>query len=156
MRAVNYVAFLGGLLAINSAQAAGDFPAASCKGWNGTIVEKSGVDSQSAMMRGTVTKADVQEYCGRDPARMTRQSGGKLTVEECVSQTQKDIGQLEMASMANCATGTLTFQYGDRPPRSIRFPLSSGADTSCASGMPPMIEQFKLLCPASASKMKLQ
>ena len=54
------------------ARAAGDFPLASCKGWNGTVVERDGIDTTHATMRGIVTKADLQEYCERDPGGKTR------------------------------------------------------------------------------------
>ena len=84
--AARFAAFVSGLLCCNVAYAAGDFPLASCKGWNGTIVESSGVNSQSAVIRGIVTKADVQEYCERDPGGVTKQYGGKLTAGQCVSQ----------------------------------------------------------------------
>ena len=36
------------------ALAAGDFPVASCKSWNGTVVEREGIDSAKASMRGIV------------------------------------------------------------------------------------------------------
>lgn len=131
--------------------AAGDFPAASCKGWNGTIVEKSGVDTVLAILKGVVTTADVQEYCERDPGGM--RTGGKLTVEQCIAQIQQEIGRVEMISTANCDAGTLAFRYGTRTPQSVQFPMSTWADKSCASGMPPLIEQFKILCPTAASRL---
>ena len=131
--------------------AAGDFPVASCKIWNGTVVEKSGINTQRATLKGVVTKADVQEYCERDPGGM--RAGGKLTVEQCISQIQQEIGRVELITTANCNAGTLTFRYGARAPEHAQFPLSKFADTSCASGMPPLIEQFKMLCPTAASRL---
>jgi hypothetical protein len=141
------------LLLGTSAYAAGDYPLASCKGWNGTVTEKSGVNSENAMIKGIVTKADIQEYCERDPGGMTKKYGGKLTEEQCVAQVQGEVGRVELASAANCGAGTMVFRDGSRPPRAIRFPLGPNADTSCASGAPPLIEQFKLLCPVSARRL---
>src|ERR1035437_2244988 len=39
----------------------GSFPLESCRGWDGTITSLSGVNSSSALMRGVVTKEDLQE-----------------------------------------------------------------------------------------------
>jgi len=50
-----------------SAAQAKDFPLASCAGWNGTLVSKTGIDSSTAVMEGKLTRADFQEYCKRDP-----------------------------------------------------------------------------------------
>jgi len=139
-------AFLIWMLLSLPVYASGDYPVASCKSWNGTITEKSGINSRNALIKGSVTKADVQEYCERDPGGMTKQYGGKLTVEQCVAKTQQEIGKVDLVTKANCSTGTLVFQYGSRPPTSVRFPLGADANQSCASGMPPLIEQFKILC----------
>ncbi|WP_345821625.1 hypothetical protein ABC766_07170 [Methylobacterium fujisawaense] len=136
--------------------AAGDFPLASCKGWNGTVVERDGIDTARAAMRGIVTKADLQEYCERDPGGETKQFGGKLTTAQCVASYLRSEGRATMTAEANCRTGTVGYRYGNGQVRKARFPFGADADTSCASGMPPMVEQFKMLCPAAAKRLKVE
>lgn len=136
--------------------AAGDFPLASCKGWNGTVVERDGIDTARATMRGIVTKADLQEYCERDPGGETKQYGGKLTTAQCVANYLRSEGRATMAAEANCRAGTVSYRYGDRQTGRAHFPQGADADTSCASGMPPLIEQFKMLCPATAKRLKVE
>ncbi|WP_296335511.1 hypothetical protein [Reyranella sp.] len=91
------------------------------------------------------------EYAVRDPGGTTTRAGGKLTVAQYFESLRKEVGTRLLAT-ANCRTGELQFHYGTRPPRKVKFPLPPGTDESCASGMPPLIEQFRLLCPTSASK----
>ena len=135
--------------------AAGDFPLASCKGWNGTVVERDGIDTARATMRGIVTKADLQEYCERDPGGETRAFGGKLTKAQCVAKYLPETSGIALSSRANCETGTVVYQYGDRPERRARFPLGPLVDASCASGIPPLREQFKVLCPSTAKRFRV-
>ncbi len=61
-----------------------------------------------------------------------------------------------MAAQANCKAGTVSYRYGDRQATMARFPLGPDGDTFCASGNPPMIEQFKMLCPAAAKRLKVE
>ncbi|CAO4183655.1 hypothetical protein [Methylorubrum aminovorans] len=150
------VAFALSIVAVNAAHAAGDFPLASCKGWDGTIIARDGIDSISASMRGIITKADIQEYCERDPGGETKQYGGKLTVRQCIDLYLREEGRATMSAQANCRAGTITYQYGGRVSGRARFPLGPDADTSCASGMPPMIRQFTILCPAAAKRLKVE
>ena len=82
--------------------------------------------------------------------------GGKLTKVQCVDNYVKEVGTTELFSEANCAAGTVLFRYGARSPSRARFPLRPDADTSCASGMPPLVAQFKMLCPAAAERFRLE
>ncbi|MBB4438250.1 MULTISPECIES: hypothetical protein [Rhizobium] len=138
-----------------SAAQAEDFPLASCAGWNGTLVSKTGIDSSTAVMEGKVTRADFQEYCKRDPGWETTAHGGKLTVKQCVAMYTKQNGKDTFRSTANCSEGTLSFVPPRGEPLRVTFPLPEDADVSCASGMPPLIEQFKLLCPQAAREFRL-
>lgn len=149
-------AFALSILAVTAAHAAGDFPLASCKGWDGTIIERNGIDTASASMRGIITKADIQEYCERDPGGETKQYGGKLTVHQCVERHHREEGRTTMSAQANCRAGMIAYQYGSRVSGRARFPLGPDADTSCASGMPPMTRQFAILCPAAARRLKVE
>jgi len=106
------------------------------------------------MMKGIITKADLQEYCERDPGGETRQYGGKLTIGQCVANYLKSEARTELVAKANCRAGTIEFRYGSKAPSRARFPLRSDADTSCASGNPPLIAQFKMLCPKAAGRMR--
>src|SRR4051794_24715547 len=146
IKALSLSASFGALLAL-PALAAGDFPLASCKGWNGTVVERNGIDTPAATMRGIITKADLQEYCERDPGGETKEFGGNLTTAQCVTKYFLSDSRVQLAASANCRTGVVQYRYGNRSPQQAKFPLRPDADTSCASGMPPMIEQFKMLCP---------
>lgn len=126
---------------------ANDFPIASCKSWDGTIVSIEGIDSAKAVMTGAVTDKNLLEYCERDPGGETIEYGGKLTVQQCVEKYRRQTQKLELRSTANCRDGSIVF---DRS--SARFPLKTNADTSCGSGMPPLIAQFQILCPANARR----
>lgn len=129
-----------------------DFPI-SCKGWSGTIVERTGLNTTQAAMIGIVTASDMQEYCERDPGGETKASGGRLTLSQCVQHNLAQERRPRLLSRANCRTGQITFTYGDRGPWRATFPLEPDADTSCISGMPAIIAQFRTLCPANAPRM---
>ena len=144
------------LFGLSSSAYAADFPLASCGGWGATLVQRTGVDSKQALITGIVTQADFTEYCERDPGGETIKYGGKLTVEQCISQYQREVGNQAYRSVANCSTRQLTFFSPKRKPKTISFPLPEDADTSCASGMPPLIAQFKLLCPTVAAKYNIE
>ena len=156
MRHVILLTTILGAIASHSAHAFGDFPLASCKSNNGTITEKSGINTERALIKGMITKADIQEYCERDPGGSTIAHGGKLTVTQCVTSMYQRVAKDEMYALANCNTGYLKFRYGTSPEKNVKFPLNRDFDTSCASGMPPLIEQFRLLCPAAAARWKVQ
>ena len=143
------------LASSGQALASGSFPVASCAGWSGTAVEQDGKDTASATMTGMVTKDNLQEYCERDPGGETKSHGGKLTVAQCVAKYYKEEGRTVLTSKANCRTGTIEFRYGNNAPQRARFPLGEDADTSCASGKPPLIAQFVIMCPTAARRMKL-
>src|SRR5262245_33450868 len=118
------------------ALAAGDFPVASCASWNGTVVERSGIDTRAAAMQGIVTKADLQDYCERDPGGETKPYGGSLSTDECVAKYMKKERRTKLVSEANCRRGTIKFRYGS-DVSTAKFPLDPEADRSCASGLPP-------------------
>ena len=132
--------------------ASGDFPHASCKTWNGTVVAMSGVNTSHARMSGIITRADVQEYCDRDAGEETVQYGpGKLTIAQCVARYFRKLRHVKLLARADCARATVEFHDGDRVER-VQLPA---ADVSCASGHPPLIEQFKRLCPTRAKELKV-
>ncbi|MBY5407956.1 hypothetical protein HFO98_05595 [Rhizobium leguminosarum] len=141
-------------LTMSAAQAA-DFPLASCSGWDGTLVSRTDTDSSAAVMEGNVTQANFQEYCERDPGYETKAHGGKLTVKQCVAKYTRSNGKDTFRSTANCSEGTLSFEPSAGKPWRVTFPLPENSDVSCASGMPPLIEQFRLLCPQAAREFHL-
>ncbi len=120
------------------------------------MIERDGIDTTSAVMREIITKADIQEYCERDPGGETKQYGGKLTIAQCVTSYLKSEGKTRLAARANCRIGFVEYQYGKRSQGRAEFPLVRDADTSCASGMPPLIQQFKMLCPTAAKRLALE
>jgi hypothetical protein len=127
----------------------GDFWLASCAGWNGTVQEIFGKDTREARMSGLVTEPDIVEYCERDPGGSTIQWGGTKTIGECVEGLSGEIN-VRLRSTANCETGSLRFFYGSGAERNMRLPLPE--NRSCASGLPPLIEQFRTLCPRSSER----
>ena len=151
-RAVRFLASACCVLIPSVAMSSGDFPLASCKSWNGTITGMSGVGSTFATMTGVVTKADIKEYCRRDPGGETVKYGGKLSINSCIRKYMAETGGVELISTANCKTGALSFKHGKNAAVRASFPLSQDDDVSCASDMPPLIAQFKLLCPASPTE----
>ncbi|ANM02696.1 hypothetical protein AMC78_CH00548 [Rhizobium phaseoli] len=132
-----------------------DFPLASCAGWDGKLISRTGTDSRNAVMEGNVNQANFQEYCERDPGYETVAHGGKLTVEQCVALYMKEDGEDTYRSTADCRKGTLSFFPSAGEPVRVTFPLPEDADISCASGMPPLIRQFTMLCPQAARKFKM-
>ena len=143
------------LFGMSSAFAFGDFPLASCKSHDGTIIEKSGVNTSKALIKGIITKADIQEYCERDPGGSTIQYGGKETVAMCVEKIYRKEKDKQLIATANCSTQVLTVRDYNNKEVQVRFPLAPNADQSCASGMPPLVSQFKILCPAAANRLKM-
>lgn len=142
---------LTGALLPSSSLASGDFPLASCKSWNGTITKLSGLNTARATMQGSVATPDVQEYCERDPGGETIAYGGKLTIDQCVARYKREVKNIRLEAVANCNQGILSFSYGPSRRQKVKFPISAETDQSCASGLPPLREQFKILCPAAAS-----
>ncbi len=132
--------------------AAGDFPRSSCKTWNGTVVAMSGVDTSHARMRGIITRADVQEYCDRDPGAETIPYGGKFTVKQCVARYYRKVRNLKLLARADCARATLEFHDGNFPVRRVQLPFEY---VGCSSGTVPLVYQFEKLCPTRARELKL-
>jgi hypothetical protein len=130
--------------------ASGDYPHASCKSWDGTIVEISGLNGARANMVGKVTEPDVKEFCMRQPPDPTTKSG-KRQVKKCIKDTLTETSGLALRTLANCQDGSITFSVGSWK-QSARFPLSQDESTGCASNLPPVIEQFRILCPKRAAE----
>lgn len=133
----------------------GDYPIASCKLWNGTIRNVKGQDSRHASMVGVVTNDDIKEYCERDPGGETIAYGGKLTVDECAWKYRVEMKEVRVRSLADCERGTIIFQ-SNLNTYSAQFPLAPGSDESCASGMPPLMAQFRILCPTNAARWNIE
>lgn len=144
-----------GLTASSLSALAGDFPLASCKGWNATLTERSGIDTSNAILKGVTTQADFAEYCLRDPGGETTAYGGKLSVDQCAMKYFNESGNEHVSTLANCDAKTLTFFLPNAEPIEMKFPLPENGDRSCAGGYPPLEAQFVLLCPKAAEKMGL-
>jgi hypothetical protein len=137
-----------------------DFPLASCKGANGTIAKLSGVDTDHASMEGSITEPDVIEYC-------VRQKGARETLDHCVHETVERTSPTRYRAAANCPQhlleskiDKLTEQFklitqnDERAWKSVRTGKVLG--NSCGDGTPPLLEQFKILCPREADLLNLQ
>lgn len=137
-----------------------DFPLASCKGPNGTITTLSGVDTDHAIMEGTITEPDVIEYC-------VRQKGPRETLDHCVRETLERNNPTRYRAAANCPQHLLestidkaieqfklVHEKDEKAWRSVRTGKTLG--NSCGDGTPPLFEQFKILCPHEADLLDLQ
>lgn len=148
----------------NSVYRTGSYPLASCKSWNGTITELSGADTNKAVMRGAVTEEDFKEFCERqsDPSAPDAEARTK----DCLANSvQLHKGETSLMSTADCRASQIR-DHTDQvytlvgPDKSAFHGLTwrhgrtdQILDGSCASGAPPVSEQFKLLCPAVAAKV---
>jgi hypothetical protein len=130
-----------------------DFPLASCKSWDGTVTKRTGIDTESATMGGIVTRANVEEYCNRIVPE--DKSARDVAVAACIQESLPMASKALLAVRANCTKGTLEFSDGTETKR-VQFPVAATADTSCASGMPPLIAQFRKLCPQRAAELRVE
>lgn len=143
----------------------GSYPLASCKSWNGTVTELRETDTPHASIKGAVTESDFLEYCERHPGGDRNDPEDKEAVKACVvkhMQEQKSLlrHSLQLISTADCIKGLLqdtqekAYQVvepdSSRQGKILWRHIRSGEllDDSCASGTPPLTEQFKILCPA--------
>ena len=133
-------------LAIPEASADDVFPVASCKGYNGTLVARNGIGTTAATISGFVSQDAVKEMCIRLSRGDDSDGGDPARVQSCMGESQSEVGN-ELEATANCKTGQVSFRINGSVKIRARFPLSPTADTSCASGMPPVMQQFELLCP---------
>lgn len=75
---------------------------ASCKGSNGTVTERKGIDTAYETMRGIVPKADLQERYERNLGGVTTQYGGKHTKARCVEVYPRNETRAVPSEDANC------------------------------------------------------
>lgn len=131
-------------------QAVQEFPLASCKSWNGTVVSVSGVGTNRASMVGTVTRDNLKEYCERTHDNGDGKDKSAL-IGKCMTEMVAGSAGASVSATANCSTGHLRFTDERGKSREAQFPLPVDSDQSCASGMPPLIAQFAILCPRSVA-----
>src|SRR4029079_15707653 len=98
-----------------------------------------------------ITKANVEELCIRFVPEDKK--GGEEEVVECIQITLPTATKVVVSARANCRKATLVFNDGMETKR-VQFPV--GNDTSCGSGMPPMIAQFQKLCPRRAAELHVE
>ncbi|WP_293801440.1 hypothetical protein [uncultured Bosea sp.] len=127
-----------------------EFPLASCKSWNGTVVSISGAGTSRASMVGTVTRDNLKEYCERTHDNGDGKDKSAL-IAKCMTEMVSGSAGASVSATANCSTGRLRFTDERGKSREAQFPLPSDSDQSCASGMPPLIAQFAILCPRSVA-----
>jgi hypothetical protein len=104
-------------------------------------------------MGGIVTRANVEEYCNRIVPE--DKSARDVAVAACIQESLPMASKALLAVRANCTKGTLEFSDGTETKR-VQFPVAATADTSCASGMPPLIAQFRKLCPQRAAELRVE
>jgi hypothetical protein len=134
------------------------FPLTS-KGEQATLAEIDGVDTDHASAVGRTTRADYFEYCERDPGGMTKQSGGRLTVRECVQKLQTGSRTSTYRSRANCKAKQLTlwdgtWQFLRYSEGAIIWRNPTGAVEQPWSGTAAVDGQFQLLCPNTLARLR--
>jgi hypothetical protein len=141
-----------------------DFPLASCKGANGTIIQLSDVDTDHATMVGTVTLSDALEYCVR---QVSGRPGSRQKHQQCARDTLRAENGAHYRASANCPKRLLESKIDQRDRIFEVFGLvhergeyawsSMRTDkvlrNSCGDGTPPLFEQFKILCPTEAQSI---
>lgn len=147
------ITFAACMIAFPAIATAENFPLASCSGWDATLVTRTGINTKRATITGVVTQANIEEYCERDPGAETLQYGGKLTLDQCVEGYLRKLKKQVFRATANCVNRTITFYPNRGKPVGVALPLADGRDSSCASGMPPILRQYSLLCPISAKRI---
>jgi len=138
-----------GIFMANSANAE-TYPVASCKSWDGSINYLTGKNSSNAQMVGTITYENVKEYC-------TRGLYDKADIKKCIDENIIRATDADLKTTANCELGTLTFQYRDperKFSKSLNFNVQP-SNTSCASGVPALMRQFRLLCPIKYKNLRI-
>jgi hypothetical protein len=138
-----------GIFMANSANAE-IYPVASCKSWDGSINYIRGKNSSNAKMVGTITYENVKEYC-------TRGIYDKVEITKCIDQNIFRTTHSDLKTTANCDLGTLTFYYDDperKFSKSLNFNVQP-SNTSCASGVPVLMLQFRLLCPIKYKNLRI-
>jgi hypothetical protein len=133
----------------------GSFPLASCTGWDGTTTGIEGVNTGAAKMQGRITRADIQEYCNRDPGDETIPHQGKLTIPQCVTKYVRQTANISLFAGADCVLGDVSYSINGKLSGATHFPMAPAADNSCASGIPPLVAQFKVLCPLTFNALAL-
>jgi hypothetical protein len=117
-------------------------------------------------MSGVVTKEDVLEFCSR------MQGDDETKQAACLKEEAFQIrGEFSLTATANCSAGRIrTANEREYQLRGLGelwlnggFSLTwqhvrSGKtlDGSCASGAPPITEQYKILCPAAVDRLVTQ
>lgn len=133
------------LVLFTNAANALDFPMASCKGWDGTVTKIVGANTPYAEMHGKITQSNLAEYCFRMNQPDTNQ------INKCMEENLHVEKVATVYSQADCDAGTIKFNYQvgnlkiDRKANFSKKP----ENISCASGLPPLMEQFRLMCPKS-------
>lgn len=118
------------------------------------MIERSGINTRMAIIKGLTMQPNFAEYCLRDPGGETTQYGGKLRTDQCVEKYMRLEGNKFFSATADCDAATLSSSSDGKAVR-IKFPVPSSSDTSCAAGYPPMEAQFALLCPQKAEELSL-
>jgi hypothetical protein len=114
-------------------------------------------------MSGVVTKEDVLEYCSR------MQGDDEAKQAACLKEEAIQLGgQFSLMATADCQAGrTKTTDEKEYQLRGLGGLSLSGGDPltwqhvrsgkvldgSCASGAPPITEQFKILCPVAVERL---
>ena len=129
------------------------FPKQGCHGTLTTVVKKTGINTENAVLEGLTTSSDVLEEC-------ERMNDKKQDIIQCAESGLAGLHhQIRAISNANCISGPMHgfFSYDpDKGKKEINFPLSETTEdadySSCASEVKPLIEQMKMLCPLTVKK----
>jgi hypothetical protein len=128
------------LILITQSASAGDYSVASCKTWDGNITNARNQNSPDAEMVGKIRDGDIMEYCMRiSPPH---------AYSKCLAENEVVVNTAKLHTTANCSNFTIVFSYKDakRQYTTRANFKSKPEDLSCASGLQPLIKQFKYLC----------
>lgn len=147
-----------------------EFPLASCKGPNATLVRLTAANSANARIDGVMQEANIKEYC----ERMIVGDAEKLRT--CVLRMERALG-LKFSATANCGRHLVTsirnlkrdtlelrvkgvskVRVLSRDQETVDWEMRSlvSGETFgfvCAYGTPPLAEQFQLMCPEEWARM---
>lgn len=136
----SYIALATSLILVNHNSYAGDYSVASCKTWDGTITDARNQNSSNAKMVGNLNEGDIMEYCMR--------ISYPQNYNKCLNENRIVAKTAQLYTVANCQELTITFNYKDSQRQYVTHGdfKSKPEDLSCASGLQPLIKQFKYLC----------
>ncbi len=129
----------------------------SFKGWNATVEKISGQNSSRALAIGEVKPDSAKEYCERDPDRITRDHGGKLSKKQCVEKVLKEERGKTYSVSADCQRKTIMTSDSEaftligkttiNGLTQYKWKNGKSGEIFDGNNIPILEAQFQMLCP---------